>query len=136
MNIWIQVSVSIRNLRVCKLQQIDFATHLSPSCGRWFWYGKSFMYSVFISLTISEFTLFTRDVKFHDLYERSASVANENDISPTKPRSTQRQRHTSNAPVERFEDHYRVNFFKSFMYSVFISLTISEFTLFTRADTR
>ena len=55
------------------------------------------------------------DVKFHDLYERSASVANEHDISPTKPRSTQRQRHTSNAPIERFEDHYRVNFFLPFI---------------------
>jgi hypothetical protein len=39
----------------------------------------------------------------------------ENDISPTKPRSTQRQRHTSNAPIERFEDHYRVNFFLPFI---------------------
>ena len=41
---WVQVSVSIRNLRVCKLQQIYFATHLSLSCGRSFWYDKPFMY--------------------------------------------------------------------------------------------
>jgi len=51
------------------------------------------------------------DVKFHYLYERSVSITNENDISPTKPRSTQRQRHRANAPVERIEDHYRDNFF-------------------------
>ena len=44
----------------CKLQRIHFATHLSTSRGRLFGYGKSFMYSVFMSLTISGFTLFTR----------------------------------------------------------------------------
>jgi hypothetical protein len=37
-----------------KLQRIHFATHLSTSCWRSFGYGKLFMYSVFISLTISD----------------------------------------------------------------------------------
>jgi len=44
----------------CKLQWIHFAIHLSTSCGRSFGYGKLFMYSVFMSLTIAGNTLFTR----------------------------------------------------------------------------
>ena len=43
---------SVSVLTNSKLQQIHFATHLSTSCWRSFEYGKSFMYSVFISLII------------------------------------------------------------------------------------
>jgi hypothetical protein len=46
------------SLQMCwqtKLQRIHFATHLSISCGRSFGYGKSFMYSIFMLLTISGF---------------------------------------------------------------------------------
>jgi hypothetical protein len=47
------------------------------------------------------------DAKFHDLYERSVSIANENDVLPTKPRSTPRQRHRANALVESIPLHWR-----------------------------
>ncbi|VDI48642.1 Hypothetical predicted protein [Mytilus galloprovincialis] len=55
------------------------------------------------------------DARFHDIYERSASIATENDVVPTKPRSTQRQRHRANAPVESIEEHFRVNYFLPFI---------------------
>lgn len=55
------------------------------------------------------------NAKFHDIYERSASIANENDVVPSKPRSTQRQRHRANAPVESIEEHFRVNYFLPFI---------------------
>jgi hypothetical protein len=46
----------------CRLQWVQFATHLSTSCERSFEYAKLFMYSVFMSLTIAGNTLlvFTR----------------------------------------------------------------------------
>ncbi|XP_048727017.1 zinc finger MYM-type protein 1-like [Ostrea edulis] len=55
------------------------------------------------------------DRKFHDLYERSESIGDENNVVPTKPRIAQRQRHRANAPVESIEDHYRVNYFLPFI---------------------
>ena len=42
--------------------------------------------------------------------ERVSSVANENDVLPTKPIIIQSQRHRPNAPVESIENHYRVNY--------------------------
>jgi len=47
---------SVSVLTNSKLPRIHFATHLSTSCWRSFEYGKTFMYlySVFISLTISD----------------------------------------------------------------------------------
>ena len=45
----------------------------------------------------------------------SVSIANENDVLPIKPKSTKRQRHRANGPVESIEDHYRVNYFLLFI---------------------
>ena len=46
------------------------------------------------------------DATFHDLYERSVSIANENDVLPTKTQSKR--------PVESIEDHIAlITFFHS-----------------------
>jgi len=55
------------------------------------------------------------------------SVANENDVLPTKSRSTQMQRQRASAPVEHIEDHYRVNYFLPFIDHIISHLNSSDF---------
>lgn len=52
---------------------------------------------------------------FHRLFERASSIAAENDIIVTKPRTTGRQRPTANAAAETIEEHFKISFLNPFI---------------------
>ncbi|CAG2185178.1 unnamed protein product [Mytilus edulis] len=46
---------------------------------------------------------------FDGLFKRASTIANKNDITINKPRTSGRQRHRANAAAETVEQHYRIN---------------------------
>ncbi|VDI41134.1 Hypothetical predicted protein [Mytilus galloprovincialis] len=48
---------------------------------------------------------------FDGLFKRASTIANKNDITINKPRTSGRQRHRANAAAETVEQHYRINIF-------------------------
>ncbi|CAC5376014.1 unnamed protein product [Mytilus coruscus] len=50
---------------------------------------------------------------FDGLFKRASTIANKNDITINKPRTSGRQRHRANAAAETVEQHYRINIFIS-----------------------
>jgi len=51
----------------------------------------------------------------HRLFKKVSSIATENEITVTKPRSPGRQRHTANVATNTIEEHIRVSFFNPFI---------------------
>ena len=58
---------------------------------------------------------------FHRLFERTSSIASENDKTVTTPRTSGPQRHTANASAETIKENFRIN-----VYNPVIDYVISD----------